>query len=72
VPKHIGATVALVFIVLMVMGMLVMSTPMGKRALAFAGEVKSEGAVQNMLSPNSMDCITGGCRMPSMGMSMFG
>jgi hypothetical protein len=70
--KHIGATVALVFIVLMVMGTLVMSTPTGKKAVAFMGEMNSDGTIQSMLSPNSMDCITGGCKMPLMGMSMFG
>ena len=64
--------VALVFIAIMVLGSIVMSTPMGKKAVAFMGDMQSSGTIQNMLSPNSMDCITGGCGMPSTGMSIFG
>jgi uncharacterized membrane protein len=70
--KHIGATVALVFIVVLIMGSLIMSTPTGKKTVNFLGEMATDGSLQNMMSSqNSLNCITGGCGMPSTGMSMF-
>ena len=69
--KHIGATVALVFVVVLIMGSVIMSTPMGKKTVNFLGEMASDGSMQKMFSSqNSLNCITGGCGVQSMGMSM--
>ena len=65
-PKKIGAVVALVFLVMMVLGAIFLSTPFGEKALGFADDMKSFASPQEMTS-----CITGGCQKPSMGLSMF-
>ncbi|HKU48482.1 MAG TPA: hypothetical protein VJP79_00905 [Nitrososphaera sp.] len=71
--KHIGATVAFVFIVMMVLGAIILSTPMGKKTASFMGRVTTDGSMQSMLSPqNSLNCMSSGCQMPSsIGMSML-
>jgi hypothetical protein len=64
--RKMGAVVALMFLVMMVLGAVFLSTPFGQKALGFADDMKSFASPGEMTS-----CMTGGCQMPSMGMSMF-
>jgi hypothetical protein len=64
--KKIGAVVALLFLAIMAFGAIFLSTPFGQKALGFADNMKSFASPQDMTG-----CITGGCQLPSMDMSMF-
>ena len=64
--RKIGAVIALVFLVVMAFGAIIISTPFGQKAMGFVDGMKSFNSPQDMTG-----CITGGCQMPSMGMSLF-
>jgi hypothetical protein len=50
----------------MACGALLVTTPMGQKAMGFADSMRSLSSPQDMTS-----CITGGCQTQSMGMSLF-
>jgi hypothetical protein len=64
--KKIGAVIALVLLVVLASGAFFLSTPFGQNAMGFVDGMKSLKSPQDMTG-----CITGGCQMPSMGMSLF-
>ena len=64
--KKIGAVIALVLLVVMASGAILLSTPFGQDAMGFVDGMRSMNSPQDMTG-----CITGGCEMPTMGMSLF-
>jgi hypothetical protein len=64
--KKIGAVVALALLVMIAFGTIFLSTPFGQRAMGFVDGMRSFKSPQDMTG-----CITGGCQMPTMGMSLI-